>query len=310
MDVKKYETSGWTRQLTPPDSPLPSLRTVLEFCNQGGSSKRMSLDFIAPGCRLPQTSTSSSAIRSSSTRSSPSAASELAPVRRVEVSILNKGEPCSNTPASKSAYTRSHNGHNPISGLPSPVWSSCSDMSLPQPSTFQQMQKSDNHYRQHDQCQLLQPRSRSPGYTYTPPPQPSLSKPTRLNRRPGTSRSQSPPRPDRYTYDSEEIYAIIHLRAVLGLKWKDVLKEFSRLFPVGQQRRCKINSAPGLPPTYHARDVQGLQCRWYRLRDEENLRPLRRGKMVEETVGDVEAQVLERMAREGWCGEEFLRKLR
>jgi hypothetical protein len=305
MERKEYKNSGWARHLTPPDSPLPFLRTVLGSSSLDDTSGKMSLDFIAPGCRA-RSPTSPNSTFPTSTQSPFFTVGELAPIDLPEVSVHNKDGPLSNTPAANETCARSDKRHNPVSGLPSPVWSSCSDISLPQPSSLDQKQRPNNNYHWQHQDQLQQPLSTNS--TYTAPPQ--TSKGTKLSRRSSPSQNQLPPRPERHLYDSEECYAIIHLRAVLGLKWEEVLKKFSRLFPVGQQRRCKVNLAPGMPHTYQARNVGGLQCKWYRIREEENLRPLRRGEMVDGGLGSEEAQVLERMAGEGVCGEEFLREFR
>jgi hypothetical protein len=81
-----------------------------------------------------------------------------------------------------------------------------------------------------------------------------------------------------------------------------VLERFTLLFPPGQVARCQIT---GLPNTYPKRDVQGLQCRWYRIREEEGLVPLR-----DTQYGDVEMtterKVLERMLQEEKVSLQFV----
>ena len=66
-----------------------------------------------------------------------------------------------------------------------------------------------------------------------------------------------------------------------------------------------------LPPVYTRRNVQGLQCRWYRIRDEEGLVKLRGSwSMCVGAVGRKEKKVLEEMERAGVVGEKFLSMLR
>jgi len=174
-----------------------------------------------------------------------------------------------------------------------------------------------------------------------PPPTPSI-RPSRRNlnlspfapnrhtsRRHKRSNSRLDQREDRHPYDTEEKYAIIYLRVIRNLKWDDVLLSFHGLFPPGEPRRCHILSSPeagaggdvkahaNLPSRYMQRNVQGLQCRWYRIRKEEglvNLRESRRkGVSASPTVGKVaggvsrkEKKVLERMERAGVVGRKFL----
>jgi hypothetical protein len=322
MDWKENKGLVGTRQLTPPDSPLPPLRNVLGSSSQESTSGKMSLNFIAPGSLSslsPTSPTSPSSTYSVSSRSSFSCANELPSVCLAEVVQLNQEELIPNIAPNTSNHTRSYKAVSPTPGLPSPAWSSCSEPCHPSsPSSHNKKQRSTYHYHQRQRTpQYQQPRSAI--YAYSTISHVSPSRLSRLSRH-GNGHGQSPvkrpqsptaaPRPERHPYDSEERYAIIHLRAVLGLKWEDVLKEFSRLFPVGQPRRCKVNLAPGMPQTYQARNVQGLQCRWYRIREEEGLRPLRRGEMVEAGAGSEEAMVLDRMADEEVCGVSFLREFR
>jgi hypothetical protein len=318
MDSKEYKGPGGIRQLTPPDSPLPPLRNVLGSSSQDNTTGKMSLDFIAPGSRSSQSPTSPSSTCSTSSRSSLSGASEVSSFCLSEVVQLHKKEP-SHTTLNTTNSSRSCKAQSPTPGLPSPAWSSCSEPRQHlRSSSHNPKQRLTHHGHQSQRAQQYQ-HLRSAIYAYSTPRLLSPSKISKLDRH-SHSHGQSPikrpqtptaaPRAERHPYDSEERYAIIHLRAVLGLKWEDVLKEFSRLFPIGQPRRCKINLAPGMPQTYQARNVQGLQCRWYRIREEEGLRPLRRGEMVEAGAGSDEAMVLDRMADEGVCGEPFLDEFR
>ena len=68
-----------------------------------------------------------------------------------------------------------------------------------------------------------------------------------------------------------------------------------------------------LPSRYTQRNVQGLQCRWYRIRREEGLVKLREsrraGFLASPGVGRKEKGVLERMERAGEVGRKFLESL-
>ena len=129
-------------------------------------------------------------------------------------------------------------------------------------------------------------------------------------------------REDRYPYDDDERYALIYLRSLTGLKWDDVVYSFAQIFPPGTPRRCSNDSAKGCPKLYARRCMQGLQCRYYRIRDEEALEPLRKGSTAAAmarwvspvppssskttTIMDSEAVVCQRMVGRGLVGQQTL----
>lgn len=77
---------------------------------------------------------------------------------------------------------------------------------------------------------------------------------------------------DRHSYDDEERYAILYLRIVRGQKWAEILRLFNVLFPPGAPRR---QADKGLTKTYPQRAKGGLECRYYRLRQDLNIQALR-----------------------------------
>jgi len=306
MGFREYKPSGDSRQLTPPDSPSPSSHTALGISSQDSTFRKMSLDFIAPGSRASQSPTSSSATYSSSTRSYFPDTNGLTSLSLCldEMVKHNREHLCPNTPISIERSGGGYRPQSPVSGLPSPGWSPCSESRLTiQTSSLYTHQQTRHSHHHHD-------HDHQSDYTYSPH---TNIQPSQLHgRNPHPKRRLTTPtatRPDRHPYDAEERYAIIHLRAVLGLKWGDVLKEFSRLFPPGEQRRCKVNLAPGMPQTYQVRNVQGLQCRWYRIREEEGLGPLR-GEICKGGLGSEAAKVLKGMVEEDICGAAFLSEFR
>ena len=154
---------------------------------------------------------------------------------------------------------------------------------------------------------------------------PPLAPNRRTPRRRTRSTRRTDQRKDRHLYDTEEKYAIIYLRVIKNLEWNKVLLSFHRLFPLGEPRRCYIPSSPGtitggnegehasLPSRYTQRNVQGLQCRWYRIRQEEGLVKLREsrrgGFLASPGVVRKEMRVLERMEKAGEVGRKFLESL-
>lgn len=336
MDVIDINTSSpnnggpnVSRQLTPPDSPLPSIHAVL------GSSKihtrKMALDFIAPSNdssngrpTLPGLDCLSAAA-ALHRGSRPSTPLELPVLASHWTPPKSKGPKMNmpfNTPE-QYEYRTSTNLSSPpeqyeyraSTNLPSPVWSSNSDLSdcqvyhLDPPLPQQSMLPPSSHS---NMVSIPGPRSRSMTYLPTPP----RNQANRLQKRSiqhhtesklytssETMSSAHPARAERFPYDPEERYAIIHLRGLKNLKYEDTLLRFNFLFPPGQPRRCRNAVAKGLPPTYTPRNIQGLQCRWYRIRDEENL-PKLRGSGVGGDRGRVE-EVLGLMEREGEMGRGF-----
>jgi hypothetical protein len=113
-----------------------------------------------------------------------------------------------------------------------------------------------------------------PKATYYSPPPSSPSAGSTSSR----SRSSSPPsvfstRSERHEYDLEEKFALLYLRiAADGIVWRDVKTAFDCIFPPGQRRRTSVPASEDaksrpLPPTYPRRSVGGLECRYYRVRE-------------------------------------------
>lgn len=125
-------------------------------------------------------------------------------------------------------------------------------------------------------------------------------------------------REDRHPYDPEEIYAMMYLRDGGDRKWADVLQCFHHLFPIGQPRRFNVPVGTGssnavqhqanLPPVYPRRNIQGLQCRWYRVREQYGLSKLREDGSHKDhaTRRREEKPILEEMERSGELSEAFL----
>ena len=77
---------------------------------------------------------------------------------------------------------------------------------------------------------------------------------------------------DRNTYDDEEKFAILYLKIMRDDRWSDTLAHFHALFPPGALRRQR---GKGLTQRYDERKIGGLECRYYRLRDEAGMDQLR-----------------------------------
>lgn len=77
---------------------------------------------------------------------------------------------------------------------------------------------------------------------------------------------------DRFAYDDEERYAILHLRITCSKTWAEIERDFQVLFPPGLVRR--VNEA-GVPPYYITRMRGALECRYYRLREDLGLSQMR-----------------------------------
>lgn len=129
----------------------------------------------------------------------------------------------------------------------------------------------------------------------------------------------------RQQYDAEEQYAVIFLRDIAcdsKLDWAGVVERFNKLFPVGMTRRCSYLSGPilrsspkssapkspgvvrlQLSPTYTARSIGGLQCRYYRLLEQEGKS---KGSKLMRKNTVLERMVLNEMERRGLVGEKFL----
>lgn len=77
---------------------------------------------------------------------------------------------------------------------------------------------------------------------------------------------------DRHNYDDEEKFAILYLRIEREEKWSSVQQYIHQLFPPGTLRR---QAGRGLTKYYVERRKGGLECRYYRLREDYNLTALR-----------------------------------
>ena len=86
------------------------------------------------------------------------------------------------------------------------------------------------------------------------------------------------------------------------------MTRFSKLFPANTPRRCTWTKVRGLLPMYPERNVGGLQCRYYRIRQEENLGQLRDTEGMANVAGHGE-EVLEKIAREGKLSKVFRKKV-
>jgi hypothetical protein len=130
------------------------------------------------------------------------------------------------------------------------------------------------------------------------------------------------PRKDRHPYDDDERWAMLYLRVISETNWDDVVRKFAQVFPPGTPRRCTNDSAKPCPETYVKRCTQGLQCRYYRVRDEEGLRQLRDGgllpgwsaggrrRMTKEQDREMVGMVCEQMVRKGRVGRETIDRVR
>jgi hypothetical protein len=88
-------------------------------------------------------------------------------------------------------------------------------------------------------------------------------------------------RPDRPEYDHEELFAVVYLRIrTPHSQWKDHKAAFDRLFPPGAPRRAGAPAPEGkqLPARYPMRTVGGLECRYYRIRDDRGMRKVRENR--------------------------------
>ena len=88
-------------------------------------------------------------------------------------------------------------------------------------------------------------------------------------------------RPDRPEYDNEELFAVVYLRIrTPHSQWKDHKAAFDRLFPPGSARRPGSPAPEGkqLPARYPTRTVGGLECRYYRIRDDRGMRKVRENR--------------------------------
>lgn len=288
-----------SRQLTPPDSPLPSIHAVL-----GGSkthTRKMALDFIAPSIDtskdrpiLPglECLSAAAALHGGSRPSTPL----KFPIRACHYSPhVQKGI------HKELRYTaqENHDFRIPLTvssppvqyeyrtNLPSPVWSSSnSDYSDSQMYTLDPLFRHQSMLPPFHpgMMPMPEPRSRSMTYTRTPHVQNNRLQKRSIQHHAENKLYISPEdtdvpnksRDERFTYDDEERYAILYLRGLKNLKYDDVLVRFNFLFPAGRARRCRSTLTDrGFPDTYKKRNVQGIQCRWYRIRDEEGLAKLR-----------------------------------
>src|SRR5215469_11755574 len=233
---------------TPPSSPEgPSSQTPDPDSTMSTSVSKMSLDFIAPGAqanRIPSPGSSTHTTREFDAQDMTAIQQNRVPPSEIKVATTS----------------------SPSTALP----------------TFSEIP----HFAQ------------QPSTPPTPSARPSRRNlnlpPLAPNSRTPRRRKRSTPRPDqrkgRHPYDTEEKYAIIYLRVIRNLEWNKVLRSFHGLFPPGEPRRCYIPSSPGvgvggnedeqanLPSRYTQRNVQGLQCRWYRIRREEGLVKLRESR--------------------------------
>lgn len=250
----------------------------------------MALDFIAPG----NCSTSTGlAIPGGRSLEFLSAAASIHRGSR-PVTPYSSHEPSSNfkTPFNSPELdqTKYFGAESPITSLPSPTWTVSGDP--PQPHI--KREASSAFYS--DQSSDLD------GFSS------SSERPSKFQKRSRNSLPEFTPsaRTERHAYDPEERYAIIYLRSVKDLKWEDVLRRFTILFPPATLRRCRSAVARGLPHIYQTRNVQGLQCRWYRIREEESLPQLRRDQQVE-GGGSAEREVLDRIVRAGLLSKGFIK---
>ncbi|KAF2100814.1 hypothetical protein NA57DRAFT_54887 [Rhizodiscina lignyota] len=108
---------------------------------------------------------------------------------------------------------------------------------------------------------------------------------------------------DRHNYDEEEKFAILWLRIVREEKWTEVLRHFHILFPPDVPRR---QAGKGLTARYFRRRKGGLECRYYRLREDLYMKPLR---SVEYDSANDRA-VLARMHQTAGLSNDFLERLR
>ena len=311
-------------ETTPPNSPEDTIHKTPHIEGSSSISKstgKMSLDFIAPGGRSG--SISSTYIRSlpspvPSSPGSPSSPNRPSLERNVHsqratlqiiLPSLEKFPPVDLTTARSASW---------------PMLSTIPPFVVPAP--------------------LSAPPPTSP--RQTPPRPPRLDVDGLSNEvTPRRVPKRTDQREDRHPYDAEEKYAIIYLRVVKHLRWDEVVARFHALFPAGQPRRCAVASSPfyaaaaapvgaapadpadgkrstgaaaaaaaahsPLPPVYTRRNVQGLQCRWYRIRDEEGLAKLRgTWGVTGGAVGRREKRVLEEMEHAGVVSDTFLALLK
>lgn len=278
-------TGPMVRQLTPPDSPhssdhalLPPIRTTW-IDEKSKPSGKMSLDFIAPSSR----STSPESVQSAAT------------LPRLEVlsaaAAMHRGSRPSSPfhPSASLHPPLTHSPHYsrgtkeeyfaptlaPHTGLPSPVFSSYAE---PQPIRDRHALHFNLSYRDHKpSIATYVPAANVRIPLYTPP---GFCSP-RVSKRSPKPMQSGGARAERHPYDAEERFALIYFRredVEKKLDWKSVVERFLILFPRGAPRRYKSKDASdprGLPPTYPDRNVQGLQCRLYRVRAEEGMRRTR-----------------------------------
>lgn len=282
------ESMDW--HSTPPDSPQSTIRkaphATLPSINSGLA--RMSLDFITES--VPSQSavpTPSSLARNSPEEDTPTS------IPRVPLQL----------PGIESLQLVTTN--NPTL----PNWSTSNNILLFIPPNAPSTNLSRRHRRERSspifsrqRLQILVP-NRVP------------ARPTRHH----TTRGQSQ-REDRHPYDPEEIYAMMCLRDGGDRRWADVLECFHRLFPIGQPRRFKVSTGArtgaaqhgNLPPVYTNRNIQGLQCRWYRVRERHGLPKLRAGESNKDPAARrrEEKPILDEMERSGELSEAFLRMVK
>jgi hypothetical protein len=277
------------RQLTPPNSPsssdhtmLPPIKTSWLEENLSKLTGKMSLDFIAPGSRSPSPQqnfprtlprleilSAAAAIHRGSRPSSsflPSIGTG-AGLPHPAFTPQNSPQLLKLQPAQDEYYTSSSGG------LPSPVWSNYSE---PHP-----VQQRDNlHFNLGIRDRRPSDSTCSTEYDTRPPVYTSVGvRSTRVQKRsPRATRSiATSSRGERYPYDAEERFALVYLRREdfeKKLEWKDVMIRYSLLFPASHARRYRSKDgtqARGLPPYYPQREIQGLQCRLYRIRTDEEL---------------------------------------
>ncbi|KAF2400665.1 hypothetical protein EJ06DRAFT_556198 [Trichodelitschia bisporula] len=258
--------SSWHRQMTPPQSPSDQ-----PFPELPSALTKMSLDFIVSGSQAS----------SANHFSSSSFSGSFEATERPELMTRRASDSYRSPPSS----IRSDDSDGPSSPITNPPFT------LPPFSE-------------------LAPELAPEGHG--PPRHPRTSTldhyPLRLHQHsspPSSKHHPTPLRPERHPYDAEELTAIIYLRAACNLRWHEVHRCFLRIFPPNTPRRCQAAIAKGLPKFYLERNVQGLQCRWYRLREEEGLAALRKGG-----GGKGERSALERMSRKGEISMEFWNRLR
>ena len=282
------------RHLTPPESPRSSDRTLLapiktDWTEESRSKPtgKMSLDFIAPSSRSASPENAPRAMLPSLYALSEAAAIARGSRPPSPVQIM---EPTPTSYASHyaSSLLRPHpvkeEHYTPVSahsgGLPSPSWSCYSE-----PLALRERRTRHLHIPTADRRRSVAGyghhlSSTSPLYT------PHGMRPSRIQKRSSPkaheqARATNGSRSERHPYDPEERYALIYWRRDVRekkLEWKDVVARFAYLFPENAPRRWKpkdSSQARGLPDRYPERNLQGLQCRLYRIRSEEDMPKVR-----------------------------------